>query len=67
MWIILLSINKNGNMFLIEINKHCYHVVTNQRDLDILEGIPKMRRSQPSHIFDDFTTYPAINLDMTAT
>ena len=33
----------------------------NQRDLDVLEGILKMRSSQPSPRFDDFTTYTVLN------
>ena len=31
-----------------------------QRELDVLEGILKMRSSQPSHRFDDFTTYTVL-------
>ena len=31
-----------------------------QRDLDVLEGIMKIRSSQPSHRFDNFTTYTVL-------
>ena len=36
---------------------------TVQRDLDVLEGILKIRSSQPSHIFADFNAYTVPNFD----
>ena len=34
--------------------------VVDQRELDVLEGILKMRNSQPRHIFDYFTKYTVL-------
>ena len=33
-------------------------ILVRQRNLDVLEGILKMRSFQPSHRFYDFTKYP---------
>ena len=56
--IVCIRLDTQESSYLMDCNISKQNAVDGprQRDLDVLEGILKMRSAQPSHRFDDFTT-----------